>query len=717
MNIEDIAELIRGGSLRSVTLQLREAVSHDDLREAKRLKSAALPAVMPAAHCSEGHRDAAHVTELTGLAMADFDHVPPERMADARSRLMADRHVLLMHTSPSGTGLHVFFTYDPKKDPPLPSLEGREETFYLQAFRQGCEYLARVACLDYDTAQEPMVHLACICHDEEVYFNPEAEPLVPDMTQPLPKRGTRNRMLTPEGETAQTEWQSLWTTREVCNYARQLHDRHDLYQPGNRHCYLVKLAFLLSDLGVDETEARGYLQSEFPDYEDEPMHRLIGDCYRRATASHGRLRMPSRKANGRPRTTAKDGKKATGDRQTRPTQTEEVHRFVSAKPLRFDVLSQRIQQQQPDGNWTDLTDREENDLYVECSRELGVNIQPHIFRNVMRSSAVPRCHPLRQYILGLPKWEPSMSDYITQVLDMVKVNPRERELWHWAARKWLVAMVAGWMSDEVVNHEVLVLIGRQGIFKTSWIEALMPPQLRQYCSKQSPVRFSDKDELLRSAEYGLVNLDEIDSMSENELNGLKSLVSATDINVRASYGRNKERRVRVASYAASGNKDAFLTDQTGNRRWLPFHVEGIDNPMRHPIPHDGLYAQAWHLAESDFKYWFDAEDIERMRHQTDSFATESSEEQLLPVYFEPALRGQPGAVMLTAAEISAKLTIFGNIRRPMNVRQLGILLRRKGYEPTRSNGRKGFLIMEKPTDTVNAERHLFALNEQSETGS
>ncbi|MBQ6790488.1 MAG: hypothetical protein IJP76_03485, partial [Paludibacteraceae bacterium] len=44
------------------------------------------------------------------------------------------------------------------------------------------------------------------------------------------------------------------------------------------------------------------------------------------------------------------------------------------------------------------------------------------------------------------------------------------------------------------------------------------------------------------------------------------------VSERAAYGYTKERRIRLASFCASGNKQEFLTDLTGNRRWLPFHT-------------------------------------------------------------------------------------------------------------------------------------------------
>ena len=63
-------------------------------------------------------------------------------------------------------------------------------------------------------------------------------------------------------------------------------------------------------------------------------------------------------------------------------------------------------------------------------------------------------------------------------------------------------MVASWLRDDVVNQQVLVLIGRQGIFKTTWLEYLLPPELRAYGCKMANSTQLNKDERLRIAEYG-----------------------------------------------------------------------------------------------------------------------------------------------------------------------------------------------------------------------
>ncbi|MCQ2310330.1 MAG: hypothetical protein MJZ64_01075 [Paludibacteraceae bacterium] len=74
----------------------------------------------------------------------------------------------------------------------------------------------------------------------------------------------------------------------------------------------------------------------------------------------------------------------------------------------------------------------------------------------------------------------------------------------------------------------------------------------------------------------------------------------------------------------------------------------------------------------------------------------TSEEQLLPVYYEPATKDTPNAVFRTAAEISARLSFLGNIRQPMELRQLGKLMSAKGFVQVRvgHSGKRGHIVSE-----------------------
>jgi hypothetical protein len=270
------------------------------------------------------------------------------------------------------------------------------------------------------------------------------------------------------------------------------------------------------------------------------------------------------------------------------------------------------------------------------------------------------------------------------------------------------------MVDEIVNHQVLVLIGEQGIFKPSWLDYLIPEALKEYRCKQSGSDRLDKDEQLRATEFALINLDEIDKLTERELNATKSLITATDVNVRVAYGTNKERYVRLASYVASGNKDKFLTDNTGNRRWLPFRVERIDSPYTTHFPYAGMYAQALYLFQHQFSYWFDQDKIRDMSSHVNEFMVESMEEQLIPVYYEPAQPNGVDAKFLTIAEISSQLTTYGNIRRPIDIRSLGTVMKKLGFMDKRDGKlrTRGYIVRVKTAAEIDQARKQKALEEE-----
>jgi predicted P-loop ATPase len=202
----------------------------------------------------------------------------------------------------------------------------------------------------------------------------------------------------------------------------------------------------------------------------------------------------------------------------------------------------------------------------------------------------------------------------------------------------------------------------------------------------------------------MLNIDELDAICGREMNIVKSLLTSTDVNERAAYGRLKERRVRLASFCASTNNREFLTDVTGNRRWLPFEVESIQNPFHITLPYELIYAQAKALVESGrFIYWFDLEDIEQLEKHNEEFRAMENEEQLLPILFDVPAEGK--GEFMTTAEISDKLVTYGGIKKPMSTRQLGILLSKMGFTKKKmhmsATSVRGWMVYERKTDEIN----------------
>ena len=429
--------------------------------------------------------------------------------------------------------------------------------------------------------------------------------------------------------------------------------------------------------------------------------------------------------------------------------------YLQYGSLRHDVVTDRLQirmadsleeaslQNAPEGlqfrgkeTWRNLTDKDINTMVCNCVEETQVNISVTEMWTALKSDRVPSVHPIREWLNALPPYTPEQPDWIDWLAQQVRVRdsassgveefrssgvtseqarsatePSEpltsgssaNALWRTCFKKWFVAMVASWMHDEVVNHTALVLVGRQGIFKTTWLERLIPPALRAYSSKMPLNGQISKDDRLRLCENAMLNIDELDAICGREMNIVKSLLTSTDVNERAAYGRLKERRMRLASFCASTNNREFLTDITGNRRWLPFEVESIQNPFHITLPYERIYAQAKALIEGGtYMYWFDLEDIEQLEKHNEDFRAQENEEQLLPILFDIPAEGK--GEFMTTAEISDKLVTYGGIKKPMSIRQLGMLLAKRGFQKKQvylsGSNVRGWIVYKRQTDEI-----------------
>ena len=684
--------------LRQRTVNYRKAIEAKlPAKQLKKLKAEQFPMLMPAARFKEG-RDMEHLDSYTGLCQCDIDNIPPDMMDEAKMRVRSLPFVCMYHVSMSGKGLHIYYFYQ------IPN-EGLTPQVYQQAFIQGNECIGKAIPADYDAAVGKANHGSSICHDPEAWFNPDAEPFKVDMSLLLKKRGKNDRLANDTAIT-EKEWSAQWTAEKVFAYAQECVSKSATgeFAHGNRNKFLVRLAMMLSDFGMEQEHAAQLMEQEYASqYGEESIPSLVSGCYKSGAKMHGRRALPDAR-----------GKKS-GERKG-DVKMQIAANFLRNQGLKFDVITHKLKR----SDMVDVTDRDINSMLLACNVESCQNISAQTFRSALMSNCIPEFNPLTDYLDEAVKAvtiNPDGPSYIDQVAGMVHVTytpqsplPPEgglSSLWHTCFRKWFVSMVASWMDPKVVNHQILVLIGPQGIFKSTWLDALIPETLVSYRCRQSGTNFSDKDEQLRCAEFAMVNYDEFDRLSSSDLDNLKSLITTPDVSIRAPYGSTKERRVRIASYCASGNKFQFLTDQTGNRRFLPFYVEHIDSPFDHPIDHHRLYAEAVKMVKEGFVYWFTTEDIQQLSKYVEQFADRSPEEELLDVYFDiPKAPGVETRTVkfLTSSEIQAKLVSYGNLHRPIPLRTLCQVLDNKGFQRMRSNRKRGYLVVELEATEINSNR-------------
>lgn len=606
----------------------------------------------------------------THLCLADFDHIPEERMEDCLQQIRQDPHTLLAYTTISGKGIRVICPYVGQAGAQFKN----ETELYKLAFEQVNQHYAQLTGLAFDGQCKNITRLSGLAHDPEAWFVPDAQPFE-IMAQP-------SSTAVPKTARSQTRLR-----RVVAAIRQELAQAGIEYAEHHRNEYIMRTGYLLNAYGVALQAATEWGLEIFADY-DGDVSGIFRSCYAK-TEEHGTRMLPARSAQKSPA-----GREAVSDIET----------FLAAQGrYRKNTVTGKCEMC-PDGDasFEDVTDRTVNTLWCRMCKEVRpVRIQD--MRAVLESEFVPLHNPFASYFDNLPAWD-GQTDHIARLAAQVHVKTG-KELFPAFFKKWLVAMVASLFDNDVVNHEILVLIGRQGIYKTTWLNNLLPPELRRYFYLKSNSRNISRDDMLTLAEFAIVCLEELDEMEGREMNQLKALTTMRHVNERAAYAHFKMLRPHIASFCGTSNNLHFLTDQTGNRRWMPFEVENIDSPYDHPLDYAGIYAQAFHLATSDFPYWLEEEELRQLNEHNRHFEVPSLERELIQTYFQRPLPGQECS-FLTNAQILLRISV--GIRHKLSAVKIGIAMKQEGYEAIRQGGKRGYRVVELTGEAIELRKKAMA---------
>ena len=656
----------------------------------------------------EGGKGRSNIRQLTGMSLVDFDHVfPIDGIADKadttalhelKAKIIADTHTLMSYITMSGNGLRVIFTYEiapefsgvPKDEEEVKKFEA----YYQQAFYAGNAYYEKLLGAKADMQCKNITRLSGLAHDPEVFLRPQSE-VIPFTAEEISTAATAYVKQSKEDK----QMQRIQTYFDTL-IAPQLAKAKIEFRSGSHNDYVMRVGYKLAERRFSKKVALRWAMQKFgKDYPDT--EQVINSCFANA-APHG-------KQGG--------GGDSRGDCKT--ATVEEIKSFLDGHvSLRFNEITSRVEYEIPADNtdarrFIPVNDRIVNSLWSQMSTITRVNIQD-MYR-VIESDYVPVFNPFKAYLNNLCQSVKSVGDrdYIQELAQTVRIKGGEQEqmLWHLYLKKWLVGMVASWISDDVVNNVILVLIGEQGAYKTTWFNYLLPPPLKQYFYTKTNANRMSKDDILTLAQYALVCCEELDTMRPAELNQLKAAVTMPSIDERAAYAHYHEHRKHIASFCGTGNNTQFLSDPTGNRRWLPFEVESIVSPRDHPFHYEGIYNQALALYKSGFQYWFTKEEIQELNRHNRQFETPHLERELVSLYFRVPKEGENGMFMTSARAIQI---IGTGISQKLNPTRVGLSFNELGFQRVRYHGIRGYLVIQRTAEEMQAYQKGIILNDETE---
>ena len=635
-------------------------------------------------------RGAANVLGFTGLALCDIDHIASEEgrvkreeglartasaVDEAFEKAKGDPHTLMVYRTISGDGLRIIYRYV-RDEGPLTA------TTWRAAFLKGNTYFAELTGHDYDTQCTDYSRLSGMAHDDEVYVNWEAEAFVITDEEILEAnfdgRGEKGK---PRKEyaagTHAVTVEEAWPRVEQTLARRQM-----VYQSGHHHDDVMHAAFLFNRYGADEDELLTWAAQEWSDYDTKQREATIRSCYKK-TQEHGTWRLN------------RQGRK---QKETSLITLPEISQWLSQ---RVEVVYNLVTDQtmfmiKNTADWLQLDERMLCSIRGQIAADTGKRVLKQDVRDVLNSDFSRLSHPVREYVEALPAW-----DGCDRVKELCRhVSAQEPQYFEWTLHKWLVAAVAMWMSDLASNHEIFVLIGAQGIYKTTFFRHLLPPQLRMYFWENAHNSFSSKDDHLALAENCLVEIEEMDLQSSRDISELKALATSEKVKERRPYARFREEKHRLASFCGSGNQERFLSDETGSRRWLCHKVDHIDDPRTWGLDYDQLYTQLRDELRQGFRYWFDSDEQRRVERQNEAFRIESDEEQLIRSRLRRPSAGEK--VTLMNSGMICQLLNGGVVGRGLSTRKVGIIMNSLGFRKVHTMQGNFFEVYQIPLDQIQA---------------
>ena len=196
--------------------------------------------------------------------------------------------------------------------------------------------------------------------------------------------------------------------------------------------------------------------------------------------------------------------------------------------------------------------------------------------------------------------------------------------WNYAALKlWLIQCCQAADNNQPVKvaiDKILMLFGDQGLGKTRFIKALVPPQLNEYSLTGHLLNVNDKDSKTIALSNWIVELGEIDAtFKRSDIASLKAFLSNTTDTIRKVYATDETTSARMTSFAGSVNVKNCLRDETGNRRFLPITVT-TEIILPESFSYDDLWAYVWKLHEAmqdsdEGNYWLVGSDESIMQNR------------------------------------------------------------------------------------------------------
>ena len=326
----------------------------------------------------------------------------------------------------------------------------------------------------------------------------------------------------------------------------------------------------------------------------------------------------------------------------------------------------------------------ENELLLKGFKNVSKNLYVYLQNNSKRVD------PFAFYFESLPTWSDGI-DHISLLANHVETTKQDFFLLMF--KKHLVRTVAQSLG-KTVNKQCFTLVGPQNNGKTTFLRKLVPPPLKEYYKENFDL--SSKDGRIALCQNFILNMDELQSLRKMEVNTFKTILSLESVKERHPYQKTPIEMKRSASFFGSTNDSQFLTDTTGNVRFLVFDIKNIKFDYS-KIDINDVWSQAYTLYKRGFDYNLTKDEIKLSESENnEKYLILSNEIELIQKHFIQSDANNITTEFMNATDIQSYLQAVSGLKLIAN--QIGKALsylkfnQIKKYDPKTKYTRHGYFV-------------------------
>jgi predicted P-loop ATPase len=288
--------------------------------------------------------------------------------------------------------------------------------------------------------------------------------------------------------------------------------------------------------------------------------------------------------------------------------------------LRFNEMTQQVE-------LNGKADLDIERVYLRLADELGVDIPKQTASDLVVVTAQKYAYsPVRDYLNSLTDIEPMDLNSLAERYFGTN-DPLHATL----LKRTLIAAVARVFKPGCKVDTMCILQGDQGDLKSTFWETLAS----EAWFTDNLAEANEKDEKLKLRRYWILEFSEFETAyKRKEVEQLKAFLSSRIDSLRKPYGKAIEDFPRTSVFVGSTNRQEFLNDPTGERRFLVIPVSQQIPIKTVEAERDRIWAAAVLAYRTGEQWWLTQEEDKLLAEANQGWQSSDSWEEDILKYLE-----------------------------------------------------------------------------------